>query len=258
MLVRTPQAFINACFTLLWKSGYSATIDMDLRGWVKFLKSVNPNGLVNAAFNPEYHRLEPDNSFWVAIRRQSDGEIVACICDRLIESDDYLEEQRSMRLYYGDHVAELGAEPLELAQPRSAFPDVQGKIGHHGGLWVAETERHNGLAWLLCRLTRAMTLERWPDTGWHCGNTLGHVEKRGLPKNTYGYTGCDLMYDGWFHLTNQHQKVFMTSINQTDMMAQIAEDLLLVEMHAKEQVRDVVRAARERQSDAPVLAVMAG
>ena len=117
MLQRAPQAFINSCFSLLWNSGYSATIDMDLRGWVRFLKSVNPNGLVNAAFNPDFHRLEPDNSFWISIRRQSDGEVVACICDRLIETDDYLEEQQSMRLYYGDHVAEQGAERLELAQP---------------------------------------------------------------------------------------------------------------------------------------------
>ena len=155
-----------------------------------------------------------------------------------------------MRLYYGDQVAAQGAEPLVLAQPRSAFPQVRGKIGHHGGLRVAETERHNGLAWLLCRLTRAMTLYQWPDVEWHCGNTLGHVEKRGLPKNTYGYTGWDLFFDGWFHLTKQEQKMFMTSINHEEMMLQIGEDLSLIEMHTQEQVRDVVRAARERESDA--------
>lgn len=257
MLQRTPQAFINACFSLLWNSGYSVTVESDLHGWVEFMSRDNPPSAINAAFNPEFHRFDTDNSFWVSVRRRSDSEIIACICDRLIETDDFMEEQRSMRLWYNDSEA-LGVEPLQIAQSLDAYPDVFGKIGHHGGLWVDKTERHNGLAWLLVRAIRAMTLQRWPDTAWHCGTSLQGVAARNLPNNTYGYTRCDLLVDGWFEPAHSDQKVFMTSISQAEMLKQIGSDLSLIEMNPQQQVRDVVRVARERQSDAPVLAAVAG
>lgn len=257
MLMRTPQAFIDACFTMLWKSGYSATIDMDLRAWVEFMSKSHSPGAINAAFNPEFHRLDANNSFWLSVRRRSDGEVVACICDRLIETDDFMEEQRSMRLWYSDPEA-LDVAPLQIAQPLKNYPEVGGKIGHHGGLWVDKTERHNGLAWLLVRTVRAMTLQRWPDTAWHCGTSLQGVAARNLPNNTYGYTRCDLLVDGWFEPTQSNQQVFMTSISQPEMLKQIGSDLSLIEMNAQQQVRDVVRVARERQGNTPVLAVMAG
>ena len=100
MLERTPQAFVNACFSILWNSGYSTLIDDDLRSWVDFLSKENPGGIVNAAANPDFHRLEPDNSFWIAIReRTGDRNIVACICQRMLETEDFLEEQSSLRLW---------------------------------------------------------------------------------------------------------------------------------------------------------------
>jgi hypothetical protein len=257
MLERTPKAFVNACWSLLWNSGYSATIDMDLRGWVSFLSHANPHGTVNAAFNPEFHRLEPDNSFWLSIRRRSDGKAIACICDRLIDTDDFVEDQRTMRLWYGDPMAH-GVSPIKLAQPKSSFPFVSGKVGHHGGLWVDRSERHNGLAWLLCRMIRAMTLERWPDTGWHCGTTLEPLVLKGLPENTYGYTRWDLIVDEYFPVTGHQDRAYMTSISANEMLLQIARDLSLIEMDPNQKVRDLVCGARERQGHAPVQAAMVG
>jgi len=257
MLERTPQAFINACFSMMWNSGYSATIDTDLRGWVGFLANAYPDSPVNAAFNPEFHRLEADNSFWLSVRRRSDNKVIACICDRLIESDDFFEDQRQMRIWYGDPETS-GVEPMDIAQPRSAFPNVRGKIGHHGGLRVDRSERHNGLAWLLCRVIRAMSMLRWPDLDWHCGTSLEDVAVRDLPRNTYGYTRVDLLLDGWFEPSQLNHKVFMTSISASEISLQIAQDLSLIEMNSQKQMRDVVLSARERQSNPPVLAAMAG
>jgi len=257
MLQRTPQAFINTCFSLLWNSGYSVTIDMDMKGWVQFRSEIDPHGCVNAAFNPDFHRLEADNSFWLAIRRRSDGQIIACICDRLIETEDFVEDQRTMRLWYGDPGAH-GIKPIQLAQPRSAFPFVSGKVGHHGGLWVDKSERHNGLAWLLCRIIRAMTLQRWPDTSWHCGTTLEPLVLKGLPHNTYGYTRWDLIVDEYFPVTGENDRAYMTSIPAEQMYRQIADDLSLIEVNTNKQVGDVVRLARERHCDATVPAMMVG
>ncbi len=151
MLERTPQAFINACATALWNSGYSTLIDDDLHSWVEFLSRVNPGGIVNAEANPDFHRLEPDNSFWIAVRKRTGNrDIIACICQRMIETDDFLELQRSLKLWYGDDLD--GRTPFELALPRDAYPDIKGKVGHPAGLFVAPEERHSGLAWLLQRM----------------------------------------------------------------------------------------------------------
>ena len=255
MLERTPQAFINACFSLLWNSGYSTSINDDLRSWADFYSQTNPDGVVNAAADPAYHRLEPDNSFWLAVYKRGTRDIIACIAQRMIESDDFVEMQRNMEVWYGK---EAPNKPhLELAMPREAYPAARGTIGHPAGLWVAGSERRSGLAWLLQRMARAYALMRWSSMEWQCGNTLEPVAARGLPINTYGYTRCDLLTDGWFEPTQLSQKVFMTSINRDEMHLQIAGDLSLIEVNANKQVRDVVSAARERQSDAPVLTAMA-
>lgn len=256
MLERTPQAFMNSCISLLWNSGYSTSVNDDLHSWVDYYKSTNPHGVVNAAADPTYHHVGPDNSFWLAIYKRGTRDVIACIAQRMIESDDFVEMQRDLRVWYGEQASEK--EPLKLAMPRSDYPEARGLIGHPAGLFVAQTERNSGLAWMLQRMARAYALTRWPDTAWQCGNTLEPVAARGLPINTYGYTRCDLLTDGWFEPTQLNQKVFITSINQQDMMLQIAGDLSLIEMNADKQVRDVVTAARERQSNAPVLARMAG
>jgi hypothetical protein len=256
MLQRTPQAFINACFSLLWNSGYSTVIDDDLSNWVAFMTEQNKNGTVNVAANPEYHRLQPDNSFWLSLRRRgSKGPAIACICDRLIETDDFVEMQRNLELWYGNTAHEH--EPLEIALPRSEYPEIKGQIGHPVGLWVNPSERHSGLAWLLQRLVRAMTLARWPDVEWHCGTTLEPLVNRGIPFNTYGYTRADLLSDGYFPVTGKHERPYLTSIHRSEMLMQIADDLSVIEMNTDKQVGDVVRMIRERQGHAPVRTAMA-
>lgn len=256
MLQRTPQAFINACFSLLWNSGYSTVIDDDLSNWVAFMKEQNPNGTINVAANPEFHNLRPDNSFWLSLRRRnSGGKSIACICDRLVETDNFLEMQRNLELWYGRTAHEY--EPLEIAQPLSAYPNIQGQIGHPAGLWVNPSERHSGLAWLLQRLVRAMSLARWPDVEWHCGTTLEPLVDRGIPYNTYGYTRCDLLTDGYFPVTGSHERPYLTSIHRSEMLSQIGEDLSIIEMNADKQVGDVVRIIRERKGHAAVRTAVA-
>ena len=256
MLERTPQAFVNACFSILWNSGYSTLIDDDLRSCVDFLIKENPGGIVNDAANPDFHRLEPDNSFWIAIReRTGDRNIVACICQRMLETEDFLEEQSSLRLWYGDNLD--GRTPFELAKPKEDYPEIKGLVGHPAGLFVAPTERRNGLAWLLQRLVRALSIIRWSDMGWQCGTTRGPLVERGIPTNTYGYPNCDLLVDGWFEPSGLTEQAFMTSIDREEMLLQIADDLLLIEMNADKQVGDIVRTARQRHGHAPVLPAMA-
>jgi len=255
MLERTPQAFINGCFSLLWNSGYSVSINDNLGNWVDFYLEQNPNGCINAAADPQYHDLNSENSFWLGVHKRGTRDTVACIAERMIYSENFVQDQQNMVIWYGK---EAPNKPhLDLALERDQYPDARGLIGHPAGLWVAKTDRHNGLAWMLQRLARAYALVRWPEVGWQCGNTLEPVAARGLPINTYGYTRSDLLVDGWFEPTHLNQKVFMTSISASEMALQIAGDLSLIEMNPKEQVGDFVRTVRERQGHAPVLTSMA-
>lgn len=256
MLERTPQAFMNACFSLLWNSGYSTSINDNLDSWVDYYLEANPNGVINSAVNPAIHDLHPDNSFWLAVYKRGTREIVACIAHRMIETDNFLEYQRSQKLWFGERADKL--PPLDLAQPADAYPDAKGLIAYPAGLLVLPSERRSGLAWILIRIARAYALMRWPHLSWGCGNSLEGTAARGLPFNTYGYTRCDLLVDGWFEDTKQSQKVFMTSVSREQITLQIAGDLSLIEMHAKQQVGDVVKAVRERQGHAPVITAMAG
>ena len=255
MLERTPQAFINACLTLLWNSGYSTSFNDNLDDWASYYRTTSPHAVVNSAVNPAFHDLNPQNSFWLAVYKRGTRETVACIAQRMTETEDFVEFQRSLKLWFGDSADKL--PPLDLALAREEYPDAGGMVGYPAGLFVAKSERHSGLAWLLQRMARAYALTRWPQMEWQCGNSLEPVAARGLPFNTYGYTRCDLLVDGWFEDTQQSHKVFMTSISHDEMVLQIASDLSLIEMNPKEKMGDLVSAARQRQGHTPVLTAMA-
>jgi GNAT superfamily N-acetyltransferase len=200
--------------------GLELTVETDLADWAALMRSSPKIAAVNPTFDPAQSWLNPSNSFWLRVNQ---GErTVACIANRLFVTDDYIGLKRSLRLWY-DLKPTLLREPMNIVLDEDV-PHIAGRIGHHGGLWVHPDWRGLGLSTLLPRLVRKLSLRHF-DVDWHCGIVLEGLAMSGLPYRGYGYPHMALCIEGYFPVTGQHEKVFMTYIDRQEMLGQLVSDL---------------------------------
>ena len=245
--VAAPRKLVRTTQQRLEREGFYLTINSDMSAWARMMRAMPKTRVVNPTFDPECSQLDATNSFWVRVTDAADNP-VACIANRLFVTDDYVDLMRTWRLWYDRGPRQI--RPLNIVLPPEA-PFVSGRIGHHGGLWVHPGHRKRGLSYLLPRLTRALSLVNF-QVDWHCGMVFGDLGDSGLPKWGYGYTGMDLCIDGYFPVTEREERVYMTYISRDEMLNQARWDLDLLELHADEQLVDIVTVAGERQREARV------
>ncbi|MEQ9643382.1 MAG: hypothetical protein RIM84_25400 [Alphaproteobacteria bacterium] len=237
-----PRKLVRAYLARLERDGFYVTVSSDMNAWVSMMEAAPAIRVVNPTFDPAHSQLDASNSFWVRVTDMADNP-VACIANRLFDTDDYLGLIRNWRLWYDRGLKEV--RPLNIVLP-DTVPFVAGRIGHHGGLWVHPGHRKRGLSFVLPRLTRALSLANFrPD--WHCGMVFGDLGDSGLPKWGYGYTNMELCIDGYFPVTGRDERVYMTYISRADMLDQTRGDLDLLELHPDQQLVDVVAVAGQRQ-----------
>lgn len=245
--VATPRTLVRTYIERLERDGMFVTVSTDMAAWVRMMKAMPKTRVVNPTFDPEFSQLNAANSFWVRITDMADNP-VACIANRLFVTDDYVGLIRSWRLWYDRGLKPV--RPLNIVLP-SQTPFIAGRIGHHGGLWVHPGHRKRGLSYVLPRLTRALSLANF-NVDWHAGMVFGDLGDSGLPKWGYGYTNMDLCIDGYFPVTDREERVYMTYIGREAMLKQARWDLDLLELHADQQLVDVVAVAGERQGETRV------
>lgn len=212
------QAVISLYLDELDRMGLELTVETDMAGWADVMRSAPKMSLLNPTFDPSESHLHPGNSFWLRLRHE--GQTVACIANRLFITDDYIGLKRSFRLWY-DLKPVLVRQPLNIVLPEDV-PHINGRVGHHGGLWVHPDWRGHGLAGTLPRLTRALSMRHF-DVDWHCGAVLKHIADRGLPLKAYGYPHMDICIDGYFPVTNQNETVYMGWITRPEILKQFSE-----------------------------------
>ncbi|MBU0726217.1 MAG: hypothetical protein KJ904_06250 [Alphaproteobacteria bacterium] len=221
-LTSTDYQNIHAVITLyleeLDRLGLSLTVETDMSAWVQVMRNAPKMSAVNPTFDPSQSHLHPGNSFW--LRVTDNGETIACISNRLFITEDYISLKRSLRLWY-DLKPVLIREPINVVIG-DHVPHISGRVGHHGGLWVHPDWRGHGLAGLLPRLTRALSMRHF-DVDWHCGIALKPIAARGLPLKAYGYPHMDLCIDGYFPVTDQQEEIYMGWITRPEMLKQMEE-----------------------------------
>lgn len=241
------QQLVRSFINMLKEDGYFVTISSALEDWVALMNAAPKISVINPTFDPRVSDLSAQNSFWLRVTDQTDTP-VACIANRLFVTDDYVEVIRSWRLWYDRGLTAI--RPLNIVLPDD-LPFIDGRIGHHGGLWVHPDHRKRGLSFVLPRLTRALSLVRFrPD--WHCGMVFAALGDSRLPLANYGYPHMVPCIEGYFPVTDRPERVYMTYISQEEMLDQTRGDLDLLELHPDKKAVDVMAIARQRQ-DQPAI-----
>lgn len=162
--------------------GLAIERETDFRAWVRALGEAPGITAVSQAFDPDYCDLQ--QACWLRLHdgRQLLGTIAG---KRLI--GDYLALQRSGALWFGRRAGEF--EPLALDFP-DTVPDIRGRVGYFGALWLHPEIRGAGLAGVMARMMRAQAMRAW-DLDWLCGGVLEGLARAKVPTRVYGYAHCE-------------------------------------------------------------------
>jgi hypothetical protein len=219
---RLVQACLNQIGRALIGLGLDVEFSVDLGEWVDTIRSAPKNGVVNPAFDPRHSDLSPSNAFWIRLYEIETERTVACIANRMFETADFLDLWRTQRLWYSRGPRQV----IELAVP-SDMPRIAGRVGHHGGLWIHPDWRKHGLSGYLTKLTRCASLRQF-EVDWHCGSVFAAIAEKGLPtapQTGYGYPHMVLAIDGWFPVTNRHERLYLPWISRPEMLDQLGREL---------------------------------
>jgi hypothetical protein len=225
-LTHSDHCIIQACSNQIGRRlltlGLEAEFSVDMSEWVDTIRSAPKNGGVNPAYDPAHSDLSASNSFWIRLFEPDSERTVACIANRIYETDDFLDLWRTQRLWYSRGPREV----IELVVPAD-MPGIAGRVGHHGGLWIHPDWRKHGLSGYLTKLTRCASLRQF-EVDWHCGSVFAAIAEKGLPtapETGYGYPHMVLAIDGWFPATQRHERFYMPWISRPEMLEQLGAEL---------------------------------
>lgn len=113
-------------------------------------------------FDPACNDLTSDNAFCV-LGRNGQGEVVATQAVRVFDwrGSTFHEEAESMRLFYADP-GRMRADGEGVTVTAPAARRVSGMVAYSGAGWYRPDFRHGRLSGLLPRISRALTVARFP------------------------------------------------------------------------------------------------
>ncbi|MFY0615210.1 MAG: hypothetical protein JXQ99_27015 [Hyphomicrobiaceae bacterium] len=174
------------------------------------------------ALNPQFCQLDEDNSFCI-VGRDADGEIVATQAGRLFDwqNSSFAEAAVNMTLLYDD--------PSQSANPNETWTvsapmasELRGKIAFTGAVWYHPKVRGRGLASLIPRLARALSL-----TQWNVDATVVMMSKNTHSQGLFKKTGHVNFQDGVHARASTHGDVdyLLFWMRQTDIIREIGNFL---------------------------------
>lgn len=234
------QEFIDFSLSWLEQHRYSATIDVDMAGWVDVMTAAVTAASVNPTFNPLFNRLSPNNSFWIDIKEGS--HTIAAMAVRYFENADYLALKRSTRLWFDPPRPE--DTELALTLPHD-MPIIRGRVGHEGGLWVHPLHRKRGLSVILPHLVRALCFRQW-DVEWETGLVLRSIGASGIAKWAYGFPHVIPCFEGMTPLKPYPERLHIVYMSRAELLAGLdLERVTRLQPDRNHQARDVASFVKE-------------
>lgn len=246
--IDTARSYYRETMALIVRSGYRISIENDMGEWKHIMQTAPGTALVSGMFDPAKADFQPGDAFWLRVSNEN-AETVAIICDRLIETDDFVGFVEDTKMFAAPY--ERHAMDARLA----------GKIGHAGGLWVHPKARKTGLSWVLPRIVRALSVMHW-GVDRHCGLLQTGIEGAGFASRIYGFSRSWLALSGdAFRPTGKAERLFVIDIDADEIAGQQALELERIVDHGAQNLVDVATIGRERRDQPAVsepLAARAG
>jgi len=225
------QTFIDRGRLDLERQGMTVEVDSDLTKWVKL--AMRAPGATGAAstHDPSRSNVHPGNAFWVIVRQtprhwwdrllHRKGPIISCLCHKVVETEDIVEEIRTHRLFF-DKKPNLDYRPVQIVASENT-PTISGRVGFGGGFWVHPKYRGKNIANIVSRITRALSLRHF-DIDWTIVLVKDTDRRKMMIQNTFGFPNSVSMIKGYYPPYARDLDVQMGYMHRDEMLRQIVEE----------------------------------
>ncbi len=228
------QMFIDRARAELDARKLTLEVDSDLSQWVKLIKDAPGKVVVASTHDPSKSYVHPGNSFWVIVRERDqqfldrllrrERPIVACLCHRVIETDNIADDVRTHRLFF-DRKPVLDFRPVQLALNPNV-PVIRGRVGLAGGFWVHPRHRGSKLSNIVSRVTRILSLRHF-DIDWSISLVRDTPRRKAMIHNTYGLAHSASLTRGYYPPYGYDLDMQMSYMSRQEMLDQVrAENAL--------------------------------
>ena len=215
------QAHIDLTQTSLSRLGLSLHVDNDLRRFAAYLSEQPKTHGVPNTHDPERTYLHPGNSFWVYVREDATERIVACHGQRLLETDDFIEDCLAQP-YFEDITPGLALQPLGL-YPEAGMVRIDGRILLGGGTYIHPDWRGRGLL-IFNQCSRSIALRHFRGD-YLVGTLLNTPSRQGMALGGVAYSHWVPFVKGGLPGKSQAADVLMAWSSRDEWLATIRRDL---------------------------------
>ena len=222
------QTFIDRAKEELDRRGLVLEVDSDLSNWVSLMKNAPGKLVVASTHDPSRSYVHPGNSFWIIIRERNkrlldrilrrEHPIVACLCHRVIETENIGEEIRTHRLFF-DRKPILDYRPVDVVLGDNA-PVIGGKVGLAGGFWVHPKLRGSKLSNIVSRVTRVLSLRHF-DIDWSISLVRDTPRRKAMIHNTYGLAHSVSITRGYYPPYGEDLDMQMSYMHRDEILEQV-------------------------------------
>lgn len=222
------QTFIDRGRKHLEKQGLSLEVDSDLGKWAKLARRTSGATGPASTHDPSRSNIHPGNAFWVIVREKTPrwwerplrrkGPIVSCLCHKVLETDDIIEEIRTHRLFF-DKKPPLDYRPVEIIASDN-MPTISGRVGFGGGFWVHPKYRGRNVANIVSRLTRVLSLRHY-DIDWTIVLVRDTEHRKLMIHNTFGMPHSLSITRGYYPPYATNLNIQMGYMHRDEIIRQI-------------------------------------
>lgn len=192
----------------------------DMDAFAAFIADKEHSGGLSESHDPAHCHLTPDNSFWIWLET-ADGEKVACATQKIVETESFIGEIFSYRLYDSlSPVIERRLPEFHDGADEDEF-HFAGKVVYGSGLYVHPDYRGRGFM-MLGRVSRTLALGHY-GADWFVGiqrltnASHDHVVKRQQYATVRPFLkGMPHKWDGSFQIGYSTGREWLTAV-QTEL-----------------------------------------
>jgi hypothetical protein len=222
------QTFIDRAKNELDHRGLTLEVDSDLSNWVALIKNAPGKLVIASTHDPRSSYVHPGNSFWIIIRERDrrfmdrllrrDRPIIACLCHKVIETENIAEEIRTHRLFF-DRKPILDYRPVDIVLGDNT-PVIGGKVGLAGGFWVHPKYRGTKLSNIVSRVTRVLSLRHF-DIDWSISLVRDTPRRKAMIHNTYGLAHSASITRGFYPPYGYDLDMQMSYMHRDEILEQV-------------------------------------
>ncbi|MGH6988593.1 MAG: hypothetical protein ACREFD_11320 [Stellaceae bacterium] len=230
----TVQRFCQLMSEKIAAIGLDVFVESNFREYMRLRRDLSPGYIHNPTYDPGHSQLSFQNAFWLRAVEPG-GKTVAMGTQRVIDSENFLDELASMRLWHDRAESVEGVVEVEGCESAAL---LSGRIGHTGGLWIEPDYRRKNLSGLLDHLGRGLMLRNfWFD---HVTAVItADLAKTGIAMKQYGWSEIEGRVRFDFFTGGPLTTIGFCHMSRAEFVARMEQWLIYPERNSVQELSEV-------------------